>query len=135
MEKYKLDRAGEPPLVFTGQIIAESKGKWAAGKEQNRWHDLCLYRTQGGKYVLEIYYQTHWEGELGHRTAFEVSGAEELTDVLRVYAPAQYVQGFPDHPQYEQKQHNLVSWIVRRYESQVSELLGQVADEFGEKID
>jgi hypothetical protein len=37
MERFRLERSGDLPLSFEGEQIAESKGKWYAGKDQSRW--------------------------------------------------------------------------------------------------
>jgi hypothetical protein len=133
MPKYKLERTGQAPLSFEGALIAENEGKWAAGKEQNRWHDLRLYRTSGGKYVLQIEYCTQWQGELSYAQA-EVVAAENVTDALHEYCPPEHLQGFPRMQQYADRQSNLLEWIRQRYEKQVSELLSKI-DELSEKID
>lgn len=127
--KYKLTRTGNAPLVFDGEIIAESNGRVASGKEQNRWHDLRLYRTTGGNYVLEIAYISQWEGELGTSVAIQVS-KESVLEELQMHDPIEYLQGFPRHEQYAEKQANLERWIVARYRAQVSDLLENVEELF-----
>lgn len=125
MKQYRLERTGERWLVFEGELIAQSDGQWAAGKEQNRWHDLRLYRTAGGRYVVHVIYRTKWEGELDYSWA-EIATVDEFADVLRSYEPAINVQGFPDRPQYTTRQAALLAWIRRRYGAQVVDLLRDI---------
>lgn len=106
MEKHTIQRTGKAPLEFTGKQVAQSSGKWAAGREQNRWHDITVYQTAGGKYVAHIEYHTLWEGELGHSEA-EVCDAESVSYYLQDTIPALHVQGFPDKPEYAERQANL----------------------------
>jgi hypothetical protein len=120
-------RTGQPGLRFEGELLAESDGKWASGKEQNRWHNLRLFQTAEGKYLLAIEYKTIWEGELDNYWAGVADNIEELKDQLSYYEPTEHIMGFPPHPQYQERQANLINWIRRRFEMQIS----QIFDEAG----
>lgn len=126
MEKIKIMRTGNAPLAFQGELIAESSGRIAAGKEQNRWHDIAIYRTAGGRYVCAISYHTQWEGELDHVEAGEVN-LSELAEYLRSYDPTAQCQGFPDAPQYAERQARLLTWLRARYDHAVGEILAKIA--------
>lgn len=63
--QYELERTNGRSVKFTGEEIASAGGKWRNGKEQTRWSTLTLYRTKGGKYVLQSEYITMWQGENG----------------------------------------------------------------------
>jgi len=39
-------------------------GRWVAGREQNRFDELYLHKTKGGKVVFYIAHVTYWEGEV-----------------------------------------------------------------------
>ncbi len=132
MEKYLIKRTGESPLSFEGNILAESNGRWAGGKEQNRWHDVTLYETETHKYVLSIEYHTLWQGELDHYYAQFADSVEELKDLVRYYSPEEFVQGFPPHPHYSEKQANLLNWIRRRFDAQIAEIFN--FEKFAEQI-
>jgi hypothetical protein len=129
MEPITLTRTGQPPLDFTGELVAESNGRVVANREQNRWHDLRLYRTAGGQYVLDITYRTEWVGEVSHHWAEIVEpDTDYLTTLLAGIDPCEHLQGFPDHPDFAHRQAKLEAWLRRRFEAQVSELIAQVPD-------
>lgn len=131
LEEVRLERSGQRALTFLGTLLAKVCGTRAAGKEQNRWHNLVLYRTAAGRHVVAIEYHTRWEGELGYCEATVCDCPEEIEAALRAYDPTAHVQGFPAGPQYEGRQATLLGWIRQRYDDQVRELLGQLpqADE------
>lgn len=132
-EEFTLPRSGRAPLRFRGELLAESDGERQAGREQSRWHELAVYRTDGGVFVVRIAYRTRWEGEL-HRDEAEAATAAEVAAVLRHYNPAAPVQGYPPGDAYAERQARLVANVRRRYESQVSEILA--ADPaFAEEVD
>lgn len=127
--EYVLIRTGDAPVNFTGEVVAESAGKFVAGKEQNRWHDLRLYKTEGGNFVLEIIYNTQWKGEVGYHFVYKVD-RDWVVRQLKNYDPVSVVQGFPRSPQYAERQANLERWIKQRYDVQVGELLAETEDLF-----
>src|SRR5262245_11267533 len=65
---HRLLRTGDQALSFEGLVIAESAGKQINGRERDRGHDLRLYQTIGGNYIVEIIYWTTWKGEAEVRT-------------------------------------------------------------------
>jgi hypothetical protein len=118
-EEVRIERTGKPALRFDGQVVAQSNGHWAGGREQNRWHDLRLYRTDGGQWVLHIEYSTYWEGELEHVWAEQVA---DVRQALASYDPCQVLVGAG--ASIEKAKH----WVARRYDEQVRELLSGVRD-------
>lgn len=132
-ETVTLRRSGQPPLRFRGELLAESDGERQAGKEHNRWHELAVYRTAGGQFVVRIAYRTRWEGELD-RDAAEVTDAPGVAAALRDYDPAAPVEGYPVGDAYAERQARLLADVRRRYEEQVSRILA--ADpEFAEEVE
>jgi hypothetical protein len=134
MDKIVLPRTGQAPLTFTGELLAESDGERVAGKEANRWHELAVYRTAGGKYILRIAYRTRWEGELSHDEAEVVAAPEGVGATLRGYNPTGPVQGFPVGDVYAERQGRLLADVRRRYNAQVSEVL-ESDPAFAEEVD
>jgi hypothetical protein len=129
---YRLPRTGQAPLMFSGQMLAENDGSHQAGREQNRWHALALYRADSGRYVAAIRYHTRWQGEIEHDEARICDSPAEAAEIFRLYDPAVHVQGYPPGVAYEERQARLISDLVRRYQSQVSEILDR--DEFAENV-
>jgi hypothetical protein len=116
--------------------VASEKGRVDGGREQNRWHDLFLYRTAGKEFVIVISFQTHWQGEQDYAEAHDY-GPAGIVKALRDYDPQTrcmvYIpQGIPESRQREWAQP--VGDLVRRYREQVRRLLAQF-DEFDETLD
>lgn len=128
-----LPRTGDTPLTFSGELVADSDGQYAAGQNKNRWHELAVYRTTGGKYVVAIKYRTIWQGELDHDFAAVASDPKEAATLLREYDPTTYVVGYPIGEAYAEKQDRLMRDLTMRYQSQVSEVLSPA--EFSEVVE
>ena len=133
-DEFTLPRTGDRPLKFTGEKIAYADGERLAGKEQNRWHEIAVYRIQTGRYVVHIAYRTRWQGELDFDMA-DIDGSskgEGVATILRNYDPTQWVRGYPEGAGYADKQARLLSDIRQRYQALVSEVLK--SDEFAEEV-
>lgn len=129
MESITLTRTGDRPLKFEGEEITTAGGRISGGQEQNRWHELSLYHTAGGKYVLSIEYRTVWQGEIDHAQVTTHGDAEDVTIELKTYSPTAHVIGFPLGDQYAEKQGRLMEGLRARYEAAVSELLASIEPE------
>ncbi len=127
-QEFTLTRTGDSPLKFSGEKIAEANGRIRSGQEQNRWHEIRAYRTDGGKYVLEIQYCTCWQGEDGHSHVSVHDDPAALADELKSYYPLEHVLGFPPHPQFASKQARLEESLRLRWETVVSDLLGDIPE-------
>jgi len=134
-EKIKLDRTGESPLIFTGEKIAESTGKWHAGAEQTRWHSLAVYRTESGTLIAAAAYHTNWQGEADWSYASTASGPDALDMLFREALEISLSRsiGYPPADAYAEKQMRMLQSLRDRYEGQISEVLA--GDEFAERID
>jgi hypothetical protein len=127
MTAYKLTRTGQASLAFEGEELAVLNGHWANGQEQNRWHDLAVYRTSGGNYVLRITYCTQWQGEQSHDEVVVLGqDARGLADALCEYDPIARLQGYPPGTQYAEKQARLQESLRQRYAKQSSDLLDKI---------
>ena len=136
MPRHSLTRSGLPPLVFIGELIAECDGSRSGdGRENNRYHNLALYRTDGGRYVLAIAYRTRWQGEIDHDAAYHATDPAELLGHLTSYDPLDHVAGFPPVEAHAQRQARLEDDITRRFARQITELYAQLPEEFAERID
>ena len=134
MASFILQRTGNPPLKFEGELIAESRPQPVANKkEPNRWHELAVFRTAAGKYVLAVTYRAEWKDEQSHSHAEVHSDSESVVAALRQYNPIAHVRGFPLGEAFAHKQQRLLQEISQRFATQVSELLNR--DEFAEVIE
>ena len=68
-EQFEIRRTAGRLLRFRGERLAHVSEHSHQGSTQNRWYEFCLYRTTGGRYVLEQDYFTQWQGESNSITA------------------------------------------------------------------
>ncbi len=134
MAVYTIPRTGDAPLRFEGTLLAAIDGVCVNGKEQDRCHELDLYQSVQGDYVLVITYSTRWQGEEGHSTVVICPLPDDVVTALRLYDPRRVVAGYPPGKAFEERQARLLADISRRYQSQISQLLGQQADLFAEEV-
>lgn len=80
MEQIVITRTGERPLRFTGILISEGTNKTP---ESNRWANVRIYRTKGGKVVVWVERRTQWQGERDNDAAMSFTTAGEAIDWLR----------------------------------------------------
>lgn len=127
--QVKLTRTGQRPLEFTGEIVAEADSRWSAGRENNRWHELALYKTESGKYVLAVDYQTQWEGEHNHHDAWILDSPVDVESILTSLDPCEHMESMPSAPQFQdkdQKRRQILTW---NYKNAVSELLSELPEQ------
>lgn len=134
MQPYELSRTGNAPVRFTGELLAAVDGFRSAGKENNRWHELAVYRTAGGQIVGVIQYRTRWQGEEGRDLVEVLASPAAATSFFRDHFVEHDPTGYPPGDHYAEKQARLIADVRRRYESAVTELLSQSADVFAETI-
>lgn len=127
MKQTTIARSGRPALAFIGDQVAESTGRVVNGKEQHRYHDVRLYRTAGGNYVLEVSYVTDWADEVGHVWAEEVI-PDGLYDILSAMDPCAHVRGFPPLEKYEWRQESLMDQIRASWDARVAEIMASAPE-------
>lgn len=135
MTTHTIPRTGNAPLKFEGELIAKSvptpdSGK--KGKEPKRWHELTLFCTLTGKYVLAISYRVEWKGEHDHHYAEVLPDIPSAVRAIQGYDPVAHVIGYPPSEQYAEKQARLLNELRQTFAVQVSELLNR--DEFAEVV-
>jgi hypothetical protein len=130
MQDYTLRREGDEPLRFDGELVAESSGFHFKGREQNRWHEVRVYRTDLGDYVAEIVYGTQWEQEAQTHRAAQVP-RRRLSEALRGLDPLADAVGPPEAAMETDK--TLFSkwcatarFLRRNYMSMVADVLGDL---------
>lgn len=129
MQRYELERTGDRPLAFEGELLAEASTRTTDGFGSSRWHEMAVYRTHGGRIVLAVTWRTRWQGELDHHDVWILDTADEVADALKGYAPTMYLMGFPPGRQFSEKQARLERDLTARYESAVSEVLAALGPE------
>jgi len=132
MDTFKLGRSSDRPLEFTGELLAEADTRMSAGQDHQRWHELALYRTAGGTYVLAIGYRTQWQGETDHDAVYTAADAGDITEMARRYDPVGRMLGYPPGRQFEEKQARVRLDITARFSAALGEILSALG---GERID
>ncbi len=128
MDEVRLKRTGQLPLVFTGELIKEADGKWVAGKDHNRWHEIKLYQTEQSKqFVLAVTFHSQWQGEDDYHDVLILgTDQQRVINVLRDYDPVPDYIGFPRSDHFSARQAALEADLRRRFASLVSEILDGV---------
>lgn len=128
MKRHTLERTGQAPFVFTGEQVAHTSGRHLSGKEANRYHEIALYQTKGGNWILQIQWSTHWQGEVGASYASQLASPVEVRDHLEAHNPLQDLQGYPPTQHYRQKQERLEDNVMRLWDQTVSGFYAEVLE-------
>lgn len=83
MKKYRLKRDGEKDIQFKGELIGEGSSQSHSGPCSNRWTEIDIYRTEGGKYVVSIIGRTCWQGETDRFQAVICDTPADVVDAMR----------------------------------------------------
>ena len=76
-ETVKLVRDGKRALEFEGELIAEDDNHSHEGPTQNRWTEVSVYQTKGGKIVVGVAHISQWQGETDCYSAEVFASIEE----------------------------------------------------------
>lgn len=137
LQHYRLDRTGRPPLAFEGEFLARADGEeYLDQRGRNpRWHDISLYRTGAGRYVLHVRYFAEWKDEVGYDEALVLDGPGGVVAALRDLDPVAHVAGYPPGEQFQKKQARLLHDVKVRFDRCVSDLFAQLGPEFAERVE
>ena len=117
------------PTADDGEDYLDERGR------NPRWHDLELYRTAGGRYVLYVRYTSEWDREVGFDEVAVAERPRDVAEVLRNWEPTAPVRGYPDGPQFVRKQELLLADVRARFGRCVSDLFAQLGPEYAEHVD
>lgn len=134
MERITLRRTGSHPLTFLGDQLAEVSGFRFGDREQSRWHELALYRTESGRHVLSIGFRTRWQGEVDHDEAHHADTSAEVLNQLTAYDPLAHIAGYPPGEAYIEKQRRLEDDICRRWNATITALYDQLPVGWAEEV-
>lgn len=129
-----IHRSGTMPLRFNGALLAESKGRrkgTGTNRTRQRWYDLAVYRTEGGKFVAHVAFRSDF-GEPGRDEGAILDDAPAVVKMFADCDPLASVQGYPPEQRYAAKQERMLSELAARFEEQVSEVLA--SPEFAEVV-
>lgn len=93
-ERYVIERTGQKNLAFTGFKL-ESVSTWESnGPHNNRWNDLTMYNTIGGKYILQDEYTTQWQGESNTSKVYIADNPKAAIE--KAMEESEYPEVFPE---------------------------------------
>lgn len=107
-ETFTLQRTGARPLQFRGDVLAAADSRALARdpRDVNRWHELAVYRTEGGRFVLAIEFHSRY-GEGPIFTAETFDSLIGVAERLAGWNPVPAGVGFPAGDHYRDKQAKL----------------------------
>ncbi len=128
--EFRAPRTGDTTLTGRGRLLAETNNDPESKSQKDdrfrRWHNLRVWETVGGNYVLHIAFRTH----MIHEREFDTSKvfgtlAEALFFARDVYVPlklAKVMVTKEDDPKHEK-----FTWIISRYKEQYKDAANQLA--------
>lgn len=129
MLHYTIDRTGREPLDFTGDEL----GTWVTDEGGKRKHIITLFRTQGGKLVAQVGYETEWPRESNRSSAHYSDDWKDIVAWLSAYKAADDVTGFPAGEQFRANEERVKREILEQYQILVSKVCEEM--DWTEKID
>lgn len=127
MEEFTLERSGQVPITFRGRQIACRDGERNRhAQEMSRYHDLAIYQTTRGRYLVQIQWRTRYQGEEGHDYVAVCDSLSEVAEELAGWNPLARLRGYPEGPHYVNKQARLEADVTARWAAQVSEVLAEI---------
>ena len=120
---FSIRPSGKRPIAFRGEELASATSKRTSGQTSTRWHDLTLFKTEGGSYVLKIVFRTQWENEIDRIWAEVLADPVLVAEALEEHDPTPEGIGFPHGDSYREKQQRLEADLRVRFQDAVSELL------------
>ena len=82
ISRWTLRQDEGPNVRFSGWRIADQSSLEPQGDRQNRWTELRLYLTPGGKLICKEVGMTCWQGERERHTVYVCDTPEELIEKL-----------------------------------------------------
>lgn len=124
--KYTLTRTGNRPLSFLGELESSTNTKAESGAGENRWWNIAIYRTESGKYVVYIGYNTRWQGEHERCDVYVCDTAAEAAETLRAHPWEKNITGYTRD---QARQANLMGILLSCWEQGVTEVLREIGPE------
>lgn len=126
MEIIKLERSGQEPLRFRGELLSTANGQFVGtppDKPNVDWFELSLYRSEAGRFLIAVTYRRNLKGACDEQrmVADAKNPAAWLQDFRERQAFLEMVIGFP--PGLEHKQRRLEERLTRQFDQLISAIL------------
>ena len=135
MEEVLLSRTGKVPLKFMGELVAYANGLELKGDWDKRWHEIAIYRTQKGRWVVSINYRANekYRKEPPYDRVEVFDDPDALAQFLEDYNSTLNMLGYPPKPQYEEYQRQEFIKTKNQWGALVADVLRQAG--ISESID
>jgi hypothetical protein len=85
--EFQIFRTGKRPLAFEGELIVEQAGPMFQERNNSRHVDVRLYRTAGGRFVVERQFVSYNKGEIDDGDAMAVDSLDAAATWLKCWSP------------------------------------------------
>ena len=127
METFTLQRTALPELTFNGRLLVRSDGNDTDEKTQGRVHDIAVYETDDGAFIVSIQYRSPFASELSDSFVDAVDSPDEVEAALSLYDAKHLVDSELFGDQDTLKQPAVVAALVSRFDRQVVNVLEALA--------
>jgi hypothetical protein len=125
--KMTAQRTGQRPLSFVGESLASASSQHHAGKERNRWHEITVWETSAGKFVVGVSYHTQWEGESNYDDGVVFDTKDQAATLLEEYIfPNIASIGYPPVPAYGERQARLMADLEESFRHAAGEVIREM---------
>ena len=133
MPDFLIPRFADAPLAFTGERLATVSGQFTRpGKQNKRWHEIHVYRTDSGKYVVSILFRCDTSHDDPYDEAEVFGTPGDVVEYLQTFDPVDRVRGWPVETHAEQDR-RLREALTANFDRLVAQLIGSRA-EFAERV-
>jgi hypothetical protein len=80
--EYNLRNDSGRDVKFAGYVMADVTSHSNQGPSQNRWTEISIYRTRGGKYIVQIVGLTCYQGESNRYEVTVCATEDEVVKAL-----------------------------------------------------
>jgi hypothetical protein len=130
MLNITLRRTGDRLLQFTGQVVATVSSRNIAGKDNDCWHEIELFLTPGGQFVVAVGYRSGRSGEMPHDEAVVLETENEVAEYLKTGVdPTEHLVIHQPDSRPDEDGERFRKDLIARYRAAVSRILGSLSPE------
>ena len=133
MPEYLVPRFSDAPLAFSGELLATVSGQNTRPEKTNkRWHEIDLFRTDSGKFVVAVRFRCETSFDDPYDDAEALDSSEVVVRFLNEFDPCEHIRGWP-RPSHAQQDDRLRDALTNSFDRLVAQLIGSRA-EFAERV-
>ena len=133
MPDFLVPRFSDAPLAFSGTRLAEVSGKETRPDKTNkRWHEISLFRTDSGRFVVAIRFRCETTFDDPYDDAEALDSPADVVQFLNEFDPCEHIRGWP-RPSHAQQDDRLRAALTANFDRLVAQLIGSRA-EFAERV-